>query len=181
MLPDINLPPNCTMETIVEHKKINLYVAASATANFRGPAGYGAVLSFHDGKKLHQKELSNGYAESLTARVTMRGIIAGLLSLKSSCEVRVFLHNDIIINAFEKGWVLNWREKGLLGRPTQKIQHTDLYALLLDAMDGHAVTYHHGDLSPLPIAMERAKDLARKAKRNADLLPDNAEYPGQLF
>ena len=158
-------------------KQIRLTVSISGKGNLAGPTSYAVLLSYGE----HEKKLEGGFKSSLPTRAALHGIVAGLRALKSSCEVTVVVQNELIVNAFEKGWILGWQEDGLLGRKTTKIKHTDLYAKVLDAMDGHAVVFKQPTTFEDEKAMERCKKAAVAYKKSGVLVDDVEEFPGETL
>lgn len=164
--------------TPITPKQVTILVGISGDGNKVGPSAYCTFLRYLQ----HEKELTWAYRNSLPARVTLHGVIAGLKALKGSCEVTVLVQNEIVIRAFEEGWIIDWQEKGLLRRKSNKVQHTDLYALLLDAMDGHVVRYRQPNSFEEERLMERAKGAAKKLKRSGPWEEDVNEFDlGGLF
>jgi ribonuclease HI len=143
-------------------KQVTIVVGISGDANRVGPSAYCAVLKHLQ----YEKQLTGAYSNSLPLRVTLRGVIAGLQALKGSCEVTLVVQNEIVVRAFEEGWILDWEKRGLLGRKTTKVKHTDLYAQVLEAMDGHVVRYRQPSLFDEEQLMERAKGIAKPLKRS---------------
>ena len=64
--------------------KVILYTDGSSRGN-PGPGGYGAVLQFVDSTgKLHERELSQGYATTTNNRMELLGVIVALEALKAA-------------------------------------------------------------------------------------------------
>ena len=58
--------------------KVTIYTDGSSRGN-PGPGGYGAVLQFVDSVgKLHERELSQGYATTTNNRMELLGVIVAL-------------------------------------------------------------------------------------------------------
>ncbi|PKL48527.1 MAG: hypothetical protein CVV42_09245 [Candidatus Riflebacteria bacterium HGW-Riflebacteria-2] len=78
-------------------KQIELYSDGACSGN-PGPGGWGAILRFKD----VEKELSGGEKDTTNNRMELMGVIAGLESLKESCNVNIFTDSQYIANAFLK-------------------------------------------------------------------------------
>lgn len=163
-------PQKIEPETILPFtpKEVLIVVGISGDGNALGTASYCTVLKHLQ----HEKQLTQAYSNSLPARVTLLGILAGLRALKGSCIVEVVVQNEIIVNAFEKGWILDWEKRGLLKRKTTQVKHTDLYAKVLDAMQGHVVTYSQPVTTQEEVLMETSKKAAKKVKKIGPWLED---------
>lgn len=74
------------------------------------------------------------------------------------------------------GWILEWDRKGLLKRKTTKVKHTDLYAQILEAMQGHVVTFTQPVVTDEVKIMERCKVAAKQTKRSGPWGEDINEF-----
>ena len=80
--------------------KVTIYTDGSSRGN-PGPGGYGAVLQFVDSTgKLHERELSQGYATTTNNRMELLGVIVALEALKRPCTVEVHSDSQYVVNAF---------------------------------------------------------------------------------
>ncbi len=148
-------------------KEVTLYCDGACSGN-PGPGGYGAVLE-HDGRC---RELSQGYAHTTNNRMELRGVIAGLESLKEPCRVRVVTDSQYVVNAMSQGWAAKWRANGWRRNKKEKALNPDLWERLLDLCARHTVTFawvrgHAGH--PMN---ERCDQLAVRATAGADLIED---------
>lgn len=152
-------------------KSIELYVAGSATGNTIGPGAYCAIMTYQS----HQKKFYAGYDQTFTTRMELRGILAGITALKQPCEVNVYLNNQLIIDAFEKDWVSTWQKKGYFSKPSSKIKHTDLYRKIYAALGDHVVVFKHSSDAPDFDTMNHCKNLAKKIKKEGNLILDEKD------
>ena len=153
-------------------KQVLIVVGISGEGNAKGKASYCTVLKYLE----NLKWIENAYSNSLPTRVTLLGAIAGVKALKGSCEVTVVVQNELVVRAFEQGWILEWEKKGLLKRRTTKVQHTDLYGQLLEAMDGHAIQFRQPATFEEEKLMDQCKKVAKKLKQAGPWIEDTALF-----
>lgn len=152
---------------------IELYTDGSARGNPDGPGGYGFVLRFVDSKGvLHEKEGSQGYVKTTNNRMELMAAIAGLECLTKPCRVSLYSDSQYLVKAFNEHWIDSWIQKGWKRGKKEPVKNTDLWKRLLNAADGHEITYiwvkGHAD-NPLN---ERCDRLATGAADGEDLLID---------
>ncbi|MEQ9218154.1 MAG: ribonuclease HI [Cyclobacteriaceae bacterium] len=112
---------------------INLYTDGAAKGN-PGPGGFGTILEFN-GKR---KELSEGFRMTTNNRMELLAVIKGLEAIKKSgWEVHVYSDSKYVVDAVEKGWVLNWVAKGFKGK-----KNGDLWDRFLKSYYRHQVKFH---------------------------------------
>ena len=121
--------------------KVTIYTDGSSRGN-PGPGGYGAVLQFVDSAgKLHERELSQGYATTTNNRMELLGVIVALEALKRPCTVEVHSDSQYVVNAFNQHWVDGWLKRGWKNAKKEPVKNSDLWMLLLEAKKPHDVTF----------------------------------------
>lgn len=147
---------------------VTIYTDGGARYN-PGPGGYG-VVQIYQGIK---KELSGGYRLTTNNRMELMGCIVALRALEDR-ELPITLYSDssYVVNGISKGWAISWRKNGWLKSDRQPAINPDLWAELLDLINGLAITFkwvkgHAGH--PMN---ERCDELAVAASRQADLPVD---------
>jgi ribonuclease HI len=160
-------------------KQVLIVVGISGYGNAIGKASYSTVLKYME----NVKWIECAYLNSLPTRVTLLGAIAGVKALKGSCEVTVVVQNELVVRAFEQGWILDWEKKGLLKRKSTRVKHTDLYAQLYEAMDGHAIQFRQPATFEEEMLMEQCKKVAKKRKQAGPWGQDTEQFEsdGGLF
>ncbi len=118
-------------------KQIILYTDGACSGN-PGPGGWGAILMFGP----HKKELSGGETATTNNRMELTGVIEGLKALKEPCDVQLYSDSKYVIDALEKGWAKGWRSKGWIKSDKKPALNSDLWQILLELYDYHAVTLH---------------------------------------
>ena len=122
---------------------VRLYSDGSARGNPEGPGGYGTILQFEDSRGvLHEKTMSQGYVKTTNNRMELMGCIAGFEALNRPCIVEVYSDSKYLVDAFNQGWISSWIEHDWKRPKTGPVRNVDLWQRLLDAMEGHKVTFH---------------------------------------
>ncbi len=112
---------------------VTLYSDGAASGN-PGPGGYGVVLE--SGSR--RKELWGGFRMTTNNRMELLAVIVGLEALKSpGTEVVVVSDSKYVVDAVEKGWVLDWERKGFA-----KKKNPDLWKRFLAVYRRHKVRFH---------------------------------------
>jgi ribonuclease HI len=122
--------------------QVNIFTDGSARGNPDGPGGYGTVLQYTDESgKLYQKELSQGYVKTTNNRMQLMAAIAGLETLKKSCDVTLYSDSKYLVDAFNQNWIDSWIKKGWKRGKNEPVKNIDLWKRLLKAMEPHKVTF----------------------------------------
>ena len=123
--------------------KVIIYTDGAAKINPDGPGGYGAILQYTDTKgKLHEKEMSAGYDKTTNNRMELMGVITALEELKRPCEVDLFTDSQYITNAFNRGWIANWKKNGWRNSANKPVKNLELWQRLIAAARKHTVTWN---------------------------------------
>ncbi len=117
-------------------KKVTVYTDGACSGN-PGAGGWAAILKY--GR--YKKEIS-GFEESTTNnRMEMTAAIKALEALKEPCEANVFSDSAYLVNAFEKGWVKNWKQNGWITSKKEKVKNKDLWQILCELTKKHRVKW----------------------------------------
>ena len=107
-----------------------------------GPGGYGTILRVTDSRgTVHEKEYSEGFAETTNNRMELMGVIRGFEGLNRPCRVHVVTDSQYVVNAFEKGWLESWVAHDWRGSDKKPVKNIDLWQRLMGAMDGHEYSF----------------------------------------
>ena len=120
----------------MEMKKVTIYTDGSCSGN-PGNGGWGAIL-MHAGRK---KELSGGERETTNNRMELMAAIMALKKLKVPCEVELYSDSAYMVNAFNLGWIDNWKANGFRGADKKPIKNLELWKELISLTDTHKVTF----------------------------------------
>ena len=115
-------------------KQVEIFTDGACSGN-PGPGGYGAILRYGG----HEKEISQGFAETTNNRMELLAAIEALKLLKEPCEVTLFTDSQYLVNGITKGWAENWKANGWMRNKKEKALNPELWAELLDLCAVHAV------------------------------------------
>lgn len=142
--------------------------------NNPGPGGYGVVM-IRDGMR---REFSGGFRLTTNNRMELMGCLVALRQLQERHK-RVTLYSDssYVVNGITKGWAKNWRRKGWIKSDGKPAVNPDLWAELLELIDGLDITFnwvrgHAGNPEN-----ERCDELAVASARQKGL-PEDKGYRG---
>jgi ribonuclease HI len=111
---------------------ITIYTDGACSGN-PGPGGYGIVLMSGP----HRKEKSEGFRLTTNNRMELLGAIVALESLNvPGSNVRLYTDSQYLVNAVNKGWLINWEKKNFA-----KKKNPDLWIRFLKAFRKHNVKF----------------------------------------
>lgn len=117
-------------------KKVTIYTDGACSGN-PGPGGWSAILIYKD----HKKEISGSEPETTNNRMELMAVINALKSLNQECEVDLYTDSSYIVNAFEKGWIYNWRENGWRTKDKEPVKNQDLWEELYQLTQKHKINW----------------------------------------
>ena len=122
-------------------QEILLYSDGSSRGN-PGPGGYGTILQYRDSSgELHEREYTEGFELTTNNRMELMGVIRGFEELKKPCSVTVVTDSKYVADAFNQGWLENWKANGWKGAGKKEVKNLDLWQRLIKAMEGHEYTF----------------------------------------
>ncbi len=116
-------------------KEVKIYTDGACRGN-PGRGGWGAILVYG----VHERELSGGERETTNNRMELMAAISGLEALRESCAVTLFSDSRYLVDAFEKGWVEQWRAHGWR-RGREELKNPDLWERLYALVSKHEVKF----------------------------------------
>ena len=116
--------------------KVNIYTDGSCLGN-PGPGGWAAILVCR-GK---EKVISGGEAETTNNRMELLGAIFAFEALKRPCDVYFCSDSKYVIDGLSKGWALSWRANNWKRSDKSPALNPELWDRLLNAIEGHVITY----------------------------------------
>ena len=123
--------------------RVTIYTDGAARGNPDGPGGYGTILQFTDSAGvLHEREYSEGFPKTSNNRMELLAAIVGLEALNRPCGVDLYSDSQYLINAFEKGWLSNWKRNGWRTAGKEPVKNRDLWERLEAAAAPHNITWH---------------------------------------
>jgi ribonuclease HI len=154
--------------------EVTIYTDGGSINN-PGPGGYGIVM-IHDGE---EKELSGGFSLTTNNRMELMGAIVALKGLAVRDKpITLYSDSSYVVNGISKGWAKGWRKRGWLKSDKTPAVNPDLWAELLDLVQGLRITFcwvkgHAGNRHN-----ERCDTLAVAAARKMGL-PVDQGYAGR--
>jgi ribonuclease HI len=118
-------------------KHVKIYTDGACSGN-PGPGGYAAILIY----KETEKELV-GFSNDTTNNIMeLTAVLEGLKYLKEKCEVTIYSDSAYVINAFEKGWIYDWKKANWTrGKKREELKNKELWQNLLQLSGQHEVTW----------------------------------------
>ena len=111
---------------------IYIFTDGSARGN-PGPGGYGAILVSGP----HRKELSQGFRMTTNNRMELLSVVVALETLKKiGEEVVVYSDSKYVVDAVEKGWLMNWVKTDFKGK-----KNADIWKRFLKVYQLHRVKF----------------------------------------
>jgi len=142
---------------------IIMYTDGSSLGN-PGPGGYGTLLLHGQ----HKKELSAGFRLTTNNRMELMAVIAGLEALKQkNSHVTVYTDSRYVVDAVEKGWLLNWIRIRFKGK-----KNSDLWMRFYETYQIHSVKFVWVKGHAAIPGNEKCDQLAVAAASGPDLLED---------
>ena len=113
-----------------------LYTDGACSGN-PGAGGWASILSF----KGREKIFSGGEKETTNNRMELMAVIVGLENIKKGNKVSVFSDSAYVVNAFNQGWIENWKKRNWRTSAGGEVANKELWQRLLSAMDGLEVEF----------------------------------------
>ena len=120
----------------VEIKSVELYTDGACSGN-PGPGGWAAVLLF----KGREKEMSGFKPETTNNVMELSAAVEGLKGLKEKCIVKLYSDSSYLINAFEKGWIFNWKKNGWKTASKDPVKNKELWQQLDELTRTHEIKW----------------------------------------
>ena len=155
-------------EPLTSGADIEIYTDGGAINN-PGPGGYGVVLLMEG----EAREMSGGYQHTTNNRMELMACIQGIEALpKPTGTVILFSDSKYVVNGISKGWAKGWRKRGWLKSDGNPAVNSDLWARLLDAIEGLDIRFHWVRGHAGHPLNERCDQLAVQSARGDILQPD---------
>jgi ribonuclease HI len=116
-------------------KKIEIFTDGACKGN-PGPGGWGAVLRMGSA----EKELAGHEPATTNNRMELTAVIEALRALKSPCDVALHTDSRYVIDGITK-WIFGWQKNGWKNAAKKPVLNADLWHALLEAKDGHRITW----------------------------------------
>ena len=135
--------------------EVVIYTDGACSGN-PGPGGWGAVLRWNG----TEKELHGGDPQTTNNRMELMAAIQALEALNRPSRVQLHTDSTYLLNGITK-WIAAWQRNGWRTSARKPVKNEDLWRRLVEAMNGHEVSWlwvkgHAGEEGN-----ERADALAR--------------------
>jgi ribonuclease HI len=135
--------------------EVVIYTDGACSGN-PGPGGWGVVLRWND----TVKELHGGDPRTTNNRMELMAAIQALEALNRPVKVQLYTDSKYLLDGITR-WISGWQRNGWLTSAKQPVKNVDLWRRLVQAINGHEVSWqwvkgHAGDEGN-----ERADALAR--------------------
>ena len=142
-------------------KKVTVYTDGACSGN-PGPGGWGAILMYNENKK----EISGAEKETTNNIMEITAVLEALKILKEECEVKIYSDSAYVVNAFNQGWIYNWRKNNWKTANKEPVKNKELWEKLYELTQKHKVEFikvkGHSDNE----YNNRCDELARTAIKN---------------
>ena len=118
-------------------KSVTIYTDGACSKN-PGPGGWAAVLMYNG----HIKEIFGSEPDTTNNRMELTAAIKGLEALNQPCKADVYTDSAYLYNGFTAGWLYNWQRNGWKTANKRPVENQDLWTVLLELNNKHAVTWH---------------------------------------
>ena len=117
-------------------KKVTIYTDGACSGN-PGPGGWGAVLICDDVKK----EISGAKEDTTNNIMEMTAVLEALKLLKYECDVKIYSDSAYVVNAFNQGWIYNWRKNNWKTANKEPVKNRELWEKLYDLTKKHKTEF----------------------------------------
>ena len=142
-------------------EKVIIYTDGACSGN-PGPGGWGAILMYKGAKK----EISGGMKETTNNVMEITAVVEALKCLKVESDVQVYSDSAYTVNAFNQGWIYNWRKNGWRTANKEPVKNKELWQELYALTKKHKVEFikvkGHADNE----FNNRCDEMAREAIQN---------------
>ncbi|HQC54162.1 MAG TPA: ribonuclease HI [Clostridia bacterium] len=119
------------------NKRVDIYTDGACSGN-PGNGGWCAILIYQQ----HEKILYGNVPETTNNRMELLAAIKGIEALKEPCFVNLYSDSAYLVNAFQEGWITNWKNNDWKTKTRQPVKNKDLWERLVYAIQPHIVTFN---------------------------------------
>ena len=158
-------------------KTIRIHTDGSCHGN-PGPGGFAAIIELEDEHERQEYTVSGGDPNTTNNRMELAAIIetqvpVNYLVEHQRAEITIYSDSKYVIDAFNKGWVVNWQKNGWRNANKKPVANRALWEKLVQFNSEHHITWewvqgHSGD--PMN---ERCDQIANE---QADAAANEPEY-----
>ena len=117
-------------------KDVIIYTDGACSGN-PGPGGWGAILMCN-GK---QKEISGASKDTTNNIMEITAVLEALKLLKEECNVKIYSDSAYVVNAFNQGWIYNWRKNNWKTSGKDPVKNREIWEELYSLTQKHKVEF----------------------------------------
>lgn len=117
-------------------KNVTIYTDGACSGN-PGPGGWGAILMYENIKK----EISGAKKDTTNNIMEITAVLEALKLLKQECNVKVYSDSAYVVNAFNQGWIENWKKNNWKTSGKDPVKNRELWEELYELTQKHKVEF----------------------------------------
>ena len=117
-------------------KKVIIYTDGACSGN-PGPGGWGAILMYNE----TSKEISGANKDTTNNIMEITAVLEELKLLKEECEVKIYSDSAYVVNAFNQGWIYNWKKNNWKTASKEPVKNQELWEELYSLVQKHKVEF----------------------------------------
>lgn len=117
-------------------EEVIIYTDGACSGN-PGPGGWSSILMYKENKK----EISGGNPNTTNNIMEITAVIEALKLLKFPCNVKVYSDSAYVVNAFNQGWIHNWRKNNWKTANKSPVKNQELWEELYSLTQKHKVEF----------------------------------------
>ena len=117
-------------------KNVIIYTDGACSGN-PGPGGWGAILMYEDVKK----EISGAKENTTNNIMEITAVLEALKMLKVECNVKIYSDSAYVVNAFNQGWIVNWKKNNWKTSGKDPVKNKELWEELDSLVQKHKVEF----------------------------------------
>ncbi|MGN1331007.1 MAG: ribonuclease HI [Clostridia bacterium] len=117
-------------------EEVIIYTDGACSGN-PGPGGWGSILMY----KGNKKEISGGSLDTTNNIMEMTAVIEALKLLKFPCDVKLYSDSAYVVNAFNNGWIYNWKRNNWKTADKKPVKNQELWEELYSLFKIHKVEF----------------------------------------
>lgn len=121
---------------IMNEITVDIYTDGACSGN-PGVGGYCAILLYNG----REKVISGSEKLTTNNRMELLAVIEGLKALKLKCNVKLYSDSQYVVDAVNKGWLINWQANGWRTSGKKEVKNIDLWQDLLGLLEKYSVEF----------------------------------------
>lgn len=89
----------------------------------------------------NKKEISGAEKETTNNIMEITAVLEALKLLKEECEVKIYSDSAYVVNAFNQGWIYNWRKNNWKTANKEPVKNKELWEKLYELTQKHKVEF----------------------------------------